>query len=136
MAMPGLPFDEKRGVIPNVEGRVVEHAGSVTPVHGVYVAGWIKRGPQGVIGTNKSCAAGTVDQILADTVAGRIHPASGAPQSLDEILADRDVMVTSWSDWILLDQAEQERGAAAGRPREKVTAVREMLEIIEARRTR
>jgi ferredoxin/flavodoxin---NADP+ reductase len=105
-------------------------------VHGVYVAGWIKRGPQGVIGTNKSCAAATVDQILADTVTGKIHPAEGAPQSLDELLADRGIMVTSWSDWVLLDQAEQERGAAAGRPRGKVTSVPEMVAIIEARRSR
>jgi ferredoxin--NADP+ reductase len=136
MPVAGLPFDDRRGVIPNVEGRVVEGTGSVTPIHGVYVCGWIKRGPQGVIGTNKSCAAATVDRILADAVSGTIRPAEGAAQSIDELLADRGIAVTSWDDWILLDQAEQERGAAAGRPREKVTSVAEMLEIIEARRTR
>lgn len=135
-AVPGLPFDERRGIIPNIDGRVVEAPGSSVVVPGVYVTGWIKRGPQGVIGTNKSCAADTVAQVLADTIAGRIHPAPGAPQSLDEVLADRGTEVTSWDDWLLLDQAEQERGKPAGRPREKVTSVAEMLAIIAERRTR
>jgi ferredoxin--NADP+ reductase len=132
----GLPFDDRHGVIPNVEGRVVEGVGSATPIRGVYVCGWIKRGPHGVIGTNKSDAAATIDHLLADTVNGAIRPAAGAPEAIDELLADRGAVVTSWGDWLLLDQAEQERGAAAGRPRDKVTSVREMLEIIEARRTR
>lgn len=133
--LDGLPFDDRRGVIPNVEGRVVEGPGSTSVIPGLYVSGWIKRGPQGVIGTNKLCAAETVDHILADAVTGRIHPAEDAQRSIDEILHDRAVAVTSWGDWLLLDQAEQERGAAAGRPREKVTSVVEMLEIIQARRT-
>jgi ferredoxin--NADP+ reductase len=133
--LPGLPFDDRRGVIPNVDGAVVTGAGSLTPIHGVYVSGWIKRGPQGVIGTNKSCAAQTVDHLLADAAAGRIPRAEGALPSIDELLRERGVAVTSWGDWLLLDQAEQERGAAAGRPREKVSSVVEMLEIIAARRT-
>lgn len=132
--LAGLPFDDRRGVIPNIEGRVIEGAGSTTVAPGLYVCGWIKRGPQGVIGTNKSCAAATVEQLLADVNAGVIHPASGAEQSIDDLLRGRGVAVISWEDWLLLDQAEQERGAAAGRPREKVTSVVEMLEIIRARR--
>ena len=134
MPLNGLPFDDRRGVIPNVAGRVVEGPGSATAIPGVYVCGWIKRGPQGVIGTNKSCAAATVEQLLADVKAGVIHPAMGAQESIDDLLRGRGIVVTSWEDWLLLDQAEQERGAAAGRPREKVTSVVDMLEIIRARR--
>lgn len=133
--LPGVPFDERRGVVPNVHGRVVEQAGSETPVPGLYVAGWIKRGPQGVIGTNKQCATDTVAQVLADAAAGAIPRASAAVSSLDALLAERGVTVTSWADWQALDRAEQERGAAAGRPRAKCTAVEEMLAIIGASRS-
>lgn len=135
LPLEGLPFDERRGLIPNVEGRVVEQPGSTTAVPGVYVCGWIKRGPQGVIGTNKSCAAATVDQLLADVTAGVIQPAPSSQSPIDDLLRERGVAVTSWGDWLSLDQAEQERGAAAGRPRDKVTSVAEMLEIIRTRRT-
>ncbi len=133
-AIPGVPFDERGGVVPNVHGHVVEQAGSETPVPGLYVAGWIKRGPQGVIGTNKQCAADTVAQIVADAAAGAIPRVGASASSLDELLAERGVLVTSWADWLALDRAEQERGAAAGRPRAKLTAVEEMLAIIGASR--
>lgn len=132
--LPGLPFDARRGVIPNVTGRVVESAESATPVRGGYVAGWIKRGPQGVIGTNKSDAAETVDHLLADTVSGRLAPAAGSAADLDALLTGRGIDVTSWSDWQALDRAEIERGKAAGRPREKIVAVSEMLEVIRKSR--
>jgi len=133
--LAGLPFDERRGVIPNLGGRVVEEPGSTTVIPGLYVCGWIKRGPQGVIGTNKSCATDTVAQLLADAAAGSMHQVREILPSIDELLSGRGVAVTSWGDWLLLDRAEQERGSAAGRPREKVTSVVEMLEIIQARRT-
>lgn len=133
-ALAGVPFDARAGVVPNIGGRVVEQAGSATVVPGVYVAGWIKRGPQGIIGTNKLCAADTVAQVLADAAAGVIPRASEALSSLDALLAERGVLVTSWSDWQALDQAEQARGAAAGRSRTKITDVREMLSVIEASR--
>jgi ferredoxin--NADP+ reductase len=129
-ALPGVPFDDRRGVVPNIHGRVVEQAGSETPVPGLYVAGWIKRGPQGVIGTNKQCATDTVTQLLADVAAGAVPRASDATSSLDALLAERGVTVTSWADWQALDRAEQARGAAAGRPRAKCTNVAEMLDII------
>ena len=135
MPLAGLPFDDRLGVIPNLAGRVVEGPGSTTVMPGLYVCGWIKRGPQGVIGTNKSCAAATVEQLLADVAAGSIHPDEDDLPSIDDLLFERGVSAISWDDWRLLDQAEQERGAAAGRPREKVTSVVEMLEIIRARRT-
>jgi ferredoxin--NADP+ reductase len=133
-ALPGVPFDDRRGVVANLQGRVVEAAGSEIPVPGLYVAGWIKRGPQGIIGTNKLCAADTVAQVVADAAAGAIPTVDPAVPSLDALLAARQVTVTSWADWQRLDQAEQARGATAGRPRAKITAVPEMLEIIGAGR--
>jgi ferredoxin--NADP+ reductase len=133
-AMPGVPFDARGGVVPNIDGRVVEQAGSTAVVPGLYVAGWIKRGPQGIIGTNKLCAADTVARVLADATAGAIPRASDAVSSIDALLAERHVQVTSWADWQTLDKAEQARGATAGRPRTKITDVPEMLAIIEAGR--
>lgn len=128
-ALPGLPFDPRRGVIPNVTGRVVESPDSATAIRGVYVAGWIKRGPQGIIGTNKSCAAETVDHLLADAVSGRLSPAAGRSAELDALLTERGIDVTTWPDWQAIDRAEIARGKAAGRPREKFTDVAEMLAV-------
>jgi ferredoxin--NADP+ reductase len=132
--LSGVPFDERRGVVPNIHGHVVEAAGSETTVPGLYVAGWIKRGPQGVIGTNKQCATDTVTQLLADAAAGAIPRVTQPASSIDDLLAERGVLVTTWTDWQALDRAEQERGAAAGRPRAKLTALEEMLAIIAASR--
>ena len=133
-ALPGVPFDDRAGVVPNLNGHVVEGAGSQAVVPGLYVAGWIKRGPQGIIGTNKLCAADTVTQLLADVAAGEIPAVRDDLPSIDALLAERDVCVTSWTDWQTLDKAEQARGAAAGRPRVKLTNVAEMLEIVAAHR--
>ena len=130
LEMPGLPFDARRGVIPNVRGRVVESPESATAVRGLYVAGWIKRGPQGVIGTNKSDAAETIDHLIADAATGRLGGGGGPTGMVDDLLAERGVRFVDWSDWQRLDREEQARGAPAGRPREKVTLVSEMLEII------
>lgn len=128
-ALPGLPFDERRGVIPNVTGRVVEGVDSATPIRGVYASGWIKRGPQGIIGTNKACAAETVDHLLADAVSGRLSPAQGRAEEFDALLVERGIDVTAWSDWQAIDRAEVARGKAAGRPREKFVVVAEMLDV-------
>ena len=95
----------------------------------MYVAGWIKRGPQGIIGTNKSCAAETVDHLLADAVSGRLSPAAGRSAELDALLTERGIDVTTWPDWQAIDRAEIARGKAAGRPREKFTDVAEMLAV-------
>ncbi|WP_396224431.1 FAD-dependent oxidoreductase [Gemmatimonas sp.] len=133
-ALPGVPFDDRAGVVPNLNGHVVEGAGSQAVVPGLYVAGWIKRGPQGIIGTNKLCAADTVTQLLADVAAGQIPAVRDDLPSIDALLAERGVSVTSWTDWQTLDKAEQARGAAAGRPRVKLTNVAEMLEIVAAHR--
>ncbi|HPF62504.1 MAG: FAD-dependent oxidoreductase [Gemmatimonadetes bacterium] len=127
VALDGLPFDAGRGVIPHRDGRVVEHEGSSTPLPGCYACGWIKRGPSGVIGTNKSCAVETVDALLADVAAERLpHPERG-DEDLVSLLRGRGVRVTDWADWQRLDALETSRGAAAGKPREKLTALEEML---------
>jgi len=133
--LPGVPFDARSGVVPNINGRVVEQAGSTDTVPGLYVAGWIKRGPQGIIGTNKLCASDTVARLLADAAAGDIPRADANVSSIDALLAERHVHVTTWADWQALDRAEQTRGASAGRTRTKITDVREMLRIIEEART-
>ncbi len=131
-ALAGVPFDDRRGVVPNIGGRVVEQADSTAVVPGLYVAGWIKRGPQGIIGTNKLCATDTVTQLLADIAAGALPTVADDVSSIDALLAARHVRVTSWADWQTLDKAEQERGAASGRPRLKITNIDEMLSIIGA----
>jgi ferredoxin--NADP+ reductase len=134
LELPGLPFDTRLGVVPNVGGRVVQAPGSATPIRGVYVAGWIKRGPHGIIGTNKACATETVDHVLADSVSGRLAPAERGADELDALLAERGIDVMSWTDWRAIDQAEVERGRAAGRPREKFVSVAEMLDVVRRSR--
>lgn len=132
--LPGVPFDDRNGVVPNINGHVVEQAGSERTLPGLYVAGWIKRGPQGIIGTNKLCATDTVNQLLADVAAGDVPTLSDDVSGIDTLLAERGVTVTSWADWLVLDKVEQERGAALGRPRVKFTDLRDMLEVIAAQR--
>lgn len=128
--LAGVPFDDRRGVVPNINGHVVEQADSTTTVPGLYVAGWIKRGPRGVIGTNKQCASGTVTQLLADLEAGAVPSIRDDVSTIDALLAERGVTTTSWGDWQALDAEEQARGAASGRPRVKITDVGEMLAVI------
>lgn len=129
--IPGLPFDKSHGVIPNAGGRVVEHEGSHTAIPGVYACGWIKRGPSGVIGTNKTDASETVDNLLADWVAGRLSHDQESTADLTEVLRDRNVRFTTWDDWQILDRLETERGASNGRPREKFTTLDEMLSALD-----
>lgn len=115
LALPGVPFDAARAVIPTVEGRVVDAAGAMSP--GEYAVGWIKRGPVGVIGTNKSCAAETVRHLLAD-LAG--VPSHARPGGLADLLASRGLTASSFDDWQRIDEAELARGRQRGRSRTKV----------------
>ena len=132
----GLPFDPAVGIFPNVEGRMVEHPGSRTPIDGVYACGWIKRGPSGVIGTNKACAMATVDHVIADAATGRITPATRSGEDLVAVLRGRGVAVIEWDDWLAIDRAECAAGEAAGKPRTKFTTVAAMLEAARARESR
>lgn len=121
-----LPFDESAAVVPNHGGRVVE-PGSGLPVPGAYVAGWIKRGPTGFIGTNKSCSVQTVHALVADFNAGRLTDPVARSDALDKLVRARRPDVVDSAGWRAIDAAEIARGANAGRPRNKFTAVADML---------
>jgi ferredoxin--NADP+ reductase len=124
VGVPGAPFDERAGIMPNDDGRVLDEAG--TPVPGLYCAGWIKRGPTGVIGTNKKDAAETVEHLLEDARAGLLPGRSS--ESLDALLADRGVEVVLYSGWEAIDVAEKARGEPHGRPRVKLASWDELLD--------
>lgn len=112
-AMPGIPFDERRSVIPNVDGRVTDGDGVVP---GVYVAGWIKRGPTGIIGTNKKDAVQTVACLLQDAAdPGFWRATSPEPTDVDAALSK--LQVVDVSGWRRIDAAERARGQQAGRDR-------------------
>jgi ferredoxin--NADP+ reductase len=128
--LPGVPFDEAACVIPNVAGRVIEPSGG-EEVPGEYVVGWIKRGPSGVIGTNKADAVSTVASMVEDlaTLDG-IPEANRDPERVVALLRRRKPDFVLAAGWRALDAYETERGAAVGRPRIKVTSVEEMLAVI------
>ena len=124
--LPGVPFDDDRCVIPNDGGRVLD---GDEPLAGQYTVGWIKRGPTGVIGTNKRDAQETVDSLLADLDAGRLpEPADPDRDSLEAVLAERRPDVVSYAGWQAVDRAEREAGEPQGRPRVKLCSFDELLE--------
>jgi ferredoxin/flavodoxin---NADP+ reductase len=137
LPMPGLPFDERRGVIPNDGGRVTD-PDTGTPLPGEYVVGWIKRGPTGVIGTNKKDAQQTVDAILADLAAanGRFpnEPTSPDAGEIERVLRARQPDLVPYEGWLEIDRHERARGKRSGRPRVKLTRIEEMLRIAAADR--
>jgi ferredoxin/flavodoxin---NADP+ reductase len=122
--IPGLPFDDKQGVVPNRDGRVLRGG---EPWPNVYVAGWIKRGPSGVIGTNKGDASDTVHQMLADVAGKTSAPGPDARSVVDALLSSRGVRVVDWATWKKIDQKERESGAAVGKVRKKLCTVAELL---------
>jgi ferredoxin--NADP+ reductase len=126
----GVPFDEKRGLILNEGGRVLDSHDSGHKV-GHYTAGWIKRGPSGVIGTNKKDALETVSHLLADVESQTLlAPESPAAAAVEDLLAERGVRYVSFEDWQAIDQAEVGRGEPHGRPRVKFVKVEDMLGTI------
>lgn len=130
LPVPGVPFDQRKGTIPNAQGRVVDPDKNQT-LYGEYAVGWIKRGPSGIIGTNKPDAQESVDQLLADLAAGKLlSPSSPSPESLDDLLRQRGIDYVTFADWLKLDAIEQERGATQNRPRVKFTTVASMLDAI------
>jgi ferredoxin--NADP+ reductase len=132
--LPGIPFDSMRAVIPNEQGRIIDPA-TGRPVEGEYVVGWIKRGPQGIIGTNKPDSQETVDMLLADLAAGNLHKLEVPPRAvLERLLRERRRDFVSYEDWQLIDLLEQERGKASGAPRVKFSRVEEMLHALQERK--
>ncbi|HUJ74210.1 MAG TPA: FAD-dependent oxidoreductase [bacterium] len=127
LGLPGLPYDAKSGIVPNHDGRVVDPA-SGQPVPRLYVAGWIKRGPSGVIGTNKPDAAETVARMLEDAKSLALPTGLNPdPAAMPTLLASKGVRVVTFGDWKKLDQLEVAAGKAHGKPREKFTTVQAML---------
>jgi ferredoxin--NADP+ reductase len=125
--LPGVPFDDKWGVVLNEKGRVLDPE-SKQPLAGEYTAGWIKRGPTGVIGTNKPDALETVTAMLEDAAAGRtLAPAEPDRAAAERVLRQRQPRVIGYPEWLRLNALELERGRACGRPRLKFTRVDEML---------
>lgn len=125
----GIPFDHRRGTIPNIDGRIVDATG--TPLPGLYATGWIKRGPSGIIGTNRADGVATVQSLIDDLrilSAGQDRPGTDAAR---EFLDNARIRYVSFSDWSRIDQAEMARGAPSGKPREKYTRAGEMLSLLD-----
>ena len=120
----GVPFDDTRGLVPNRAGRVTDGG---KPVGGLYVTGWLKRGPTGIIGTNRADSIETVGNMLADAMELETKPGADALRSL---LAKRGIRWVSYAEWLKIDAAEIERGRKKGKPREKFTRVDEMLAVL------
>ena len=128
--LPDVPFREDWGTIPHDAGRVLT-APDGEEVTGLYTAGWIKRGPSGVIGTNKPDAKETVSSMLEDLKEGQLlSPKNPSRQAVEDLLRGR-TRVVSYADWEHLDRLELERGEQSGRPRVKMTRVQEMLDALE-----
>jgi ferredoxin--NADP+ reductase len=125
--LPGVPFDEKWGVVLNEKGRVLD-PDTAAVRRGEYTAGWIKRGATGVIGTNKPDAAETVQAMTEELAAGHtLTPAEPDAATLERLIEQRQPQVVSYADWLRLNEIEVERGRARGRPRVKFTRVDDML---------
>ena len=116
--LEGLPFDDARGVVPNVGGRVIGDDGETAA--GLYVAGWIKRGPSGVIGTNKQDGVQTAKALIEDHEAGLLPAPSAGDDALQALLAERCPDVISFAGWQAIDEAERAAGEPQGRPRVKL----------------
>ena len=122
-AITGLPFDEDAAVIPNDGGHVVDVDGNA--VSGVYVTGWIKRGPVGLIGNTKSDAKETIDMLLHDAANDQLPtPGKG---DIVELLEERNITYTTWDGWYRLDAEERRQGELEGRERKKIVEWDEMV---------
>jgi ferredoxin--NADP+ reductase len=124
--LEGVPFHEQEGIFPNKEGRILKD-NQIMP--GLYAAGWIKRGPSGVIGTNKPDSEETVARLLEDV--GSLKPCERPDtQAVLDLMKQKGIRVVSFDDWKKIDAAEVERGKKAGKPREKYVSVEDMLSIL------
>jgi ferredoxin--NADP+ reductase len=126
VALPGLPFHEAWGVVHNQAGRITDENGVVVP--GCYVGGWIKRGPTGVIGTNKPDAVETVECMLDDVRNGICFtPETEDPDAVLTFVESKQPDLIRYADWLRLDELERTEGERQGRPRVKFTTVEDML---------
>lgn len=126
LPLPDVPFDDRRGVLPNDRGRVLTDAGE--PLPGVYAVGWIKRGPTGILGTNKRDADETVRRLVEDLSAGALpEPPEPGREAIDALLAERRPDLVTADGWRAIDAHELERGRGEDRPRIKLAARDELL---------
>ena len=153
LPVPGLPFDSRKGIVPNEAGRVLsptapaapsatgEHCGAGNKYEpGLYVCGWLKRGPTGIVGTNLVDAGETVQCLAEDDAAGKLPGRraeagrkageSEAEADLEGLLKGRGVRVVTFEEWLKLDSEEQRRGGQQGRVRSKIASVPEMLRLL------
>ena len=129
--VPGVPFDEKAGRIANVAGRVTESAGGA-PLTGEYVVGWAKRGPSGLIGTNRADSVATVALMLEDWQAKKFpeRTVDADPGSIVKLLEGKGAALVTFAQWKELDKLELAAGAAHGKIREKFTRVEDMISAL------
>jgi ferredoxin--NADP+ reductase len=124
--IPGVPFDEERATIRNDRGRVLDEDGAQVP--GLYCTGWIKRGPSGIIGTNKKDATETAELLLEDIAAGILgSPETPTAEAVDALLAERNVPHIEYDGWTAIDTHERTAGEPHGRPRVKLCSWDELL---------
>ena len=125
--VPGVPFEERKGIVPNVDGRVVEQVDGDVRV-GHYCAGWCKRGPTGLIGTNSLDAKDTVQAMLEDHARGVAQtPSEG---DVTALLSERAVDAVTWEDWQRLDEWERQQGEQRGKLRHKLASVEELMNVV------
>jgi ferredoxin--NADP+ reductase len=129
IGLEGIPFDNGRATIANEGGRVQEpETGEQVP--GLYAVGWIKRGPSGVIGTNKKDAQETIDNLFEDVDAGKVPDKTATAAEFDALLDERDPRHVTWEGWGIIDEVETARGEPHGRPRIKISKIDEMREHV------
>jgi ferredoxin--NADP+ reductase len=130
IALEDVPYDTRTGTIPNVEGRVIDPA-TGQPLTGEYVVGWAKRGPSGIIGTNKPDAAETAERALSDVPSLTPAPEDD-PAAIEGLLEERKLNFVTIEGWRILDQLELTNGIALGKPRVKFTRIQDMLNALHA----
>lgn len=134
--IPEVPFDDRRGIIPNREGRILTAADSDEPLAGHYVVGWAKRGPTGLLGTNNADSKATVEKLLEDLGGKPAEPlAADHADEIVEHLRALGIDFVTYEDWQKVDRYEQEKGREAGRVRAKLTSVEELLATVERLRS-
>ncbi len=126
--LPGLPFDDRKGVITNEDGRITENG---QPISGLYVSGWIKRGPTGIIGTNRADSVATVKSLLDDLEMLDTGSEKSGADGVCKLLQSRSVRYVNFEEWKKIDQSEIDRGRPKNKPREKYTYIAEMLELLD-----
>lgn len=127
--MPGVPFHESWGTIPNEKGRVTENDGAV--VEQLYTGGWIKRGPSGIIGTNRACSVETVTNLLNDIEKLDTETKKHGAKEIYSKLDSKNIRHINFAEWSQIDTKEIEHGEPKGKPREKYTSIEEMLSVIK-----